>query len=100
MGYDIKGTSGAEMMQKDFLNNSDMAGVDAVKNGHVYMISEFISIGGASGLLGAAYQAKQFHPDLFKDLDPRLIHQEYLDKFQGVDYDIKEHEGAFIYPQN
>jgi len=41
--------------------------------------------------------AKWFHPDLFEDLDPKAIHQEYLTRFQGLDYDLDEH-GVFVYP--
>jgi len=41
--------------------------------------------------------AKWLYPDLFGDLDPEQVHQEYIDRFQNVDYDLKEH-GAFVYP--
>jgi iron complex transport system substrate-binding protein len=42
--------------------------------------------------------AKWFHPDLFKDLDPQSIHQEYLTRFQGLDYDLSK-QGVFVYPE-
>jgi iron complex transport system substrate-binding protein len=38
-----------------------------------------------------------FHPDLFEDLNPEAVHQEYLDRFQRIDYDLNEH-GIFLYP--
>ncbi len=41
--------------------------------------------------------AKWFHPELFEDLDPQAIHQEYVTEFQGLDYDLSEH-GVFVYP--
>jgi len=41
--------------------------------------------------------AKWFHPDLFKDLDPEAIHQEYLTRFQHLDYDLGK-QGVFVYP--
>ena len=41
--------------------------------------------------------AKWFHPDLFKDLDPEAIHQEYLTRFQNLDYDLDKN-GVFVYP--
>jgi iron complex transport system substrate-binding protein len=25
------------------------------------------------------------------------VHQEYIDRFQGIDFDVKEH-GVFVYP--
>ncbi len=38
-----------------------------------------------------------FHPDLFADMDPEAIHQEFLTDFQELDYDLNEH-GVFVYP--
>lgn len=62
----------------------------------VYLISsKFCS--STCRFIGTAYIAKIFHPELFDDLDPQAIHQEYLTRFQGLDYDIDEH-GVFVYP--
>ena len=47
--------------------------------------------------IGIAYMTKWFYPDLFEDLDPKVIHQEYLTEFQHLDYDLDEH-GVFVYP--
>lgn len=44
-----------------------------------------------------AYMAKWFYPELFEDLDPQAIHQEYLTEIQGLDYDLNEH-GVFVNP--
>jgi iron complex transport system substrate-binding protein len=44
-----------------------------------------------------AYMAKWFYPELFEDLDPQAIHQEYLTEIQGMDYDLKK-RGVFVYP--
>ena len=52
---------------------------------------------GPGWLMGIAYCAKWFHPDLFEDFDPQAIHQEYLDRFQRLDFDVSEH-GVFVYP--
>jgi iron complex transport system substrate-binding protein len=54
--------------------------------------------GTASHVIGIAYLAKWFHPELFEDLNPQAIHQEYLTEFQGLDYGLNEH-GVFVYPQ-
>ncbi|RCV65843.1 iron complex transport system substrate-binding protein [Methanophagales archaeon] len=43
-----------------------------------------------------AYWAKWFHPELFSELDPQDIHQQYLTDFLGIDYDLDEH-GVFAY---
>ena len=40
--------------------------------------------------------AKWFYPDEFEDLDPQATHQEYVDEFLDIDFDVKEH-GTFVY---
>ena len=82
--------------REDILNRPDLANVNAVKTGSVYVTSGNFRNDASCGVTGAAYLAKLFHPSLFEDLDPEAIHQEYL-KFQHVDYDLDEH-GIFVYP--
>ncbi|NYT10286.1 MAG: ABC transporter substrate-binding protein, partial [Methanosarcinales archaeon] len=69
---------------------------NAGKNGRIY-VTYFINTLGAGDHIGVLYFAKWLYPDLFGDLDPEQVHQEYIDRFQNVDYDLKEH-GAFVYP--
>ena len=86
----------------DFMNPNDpdyrpeLAEVTAVKSGSVYTIAEDI-LGGVKHVIGVGYMAKWFHSELFEDLDPQAIHQEYLTKFQRLDYDLDEH-GVFVFP--
>jgi iron complex transport system substrate-binding protein len=70
--------------------------VDAVKNDRVYVISGDFSLG-PQMTIGTVVVAKWLYPELFSDLDPEAIHQEFLRDFMGVDYDLAEH-GAFVYP--
>ena len=70
--------------------------VDAVKNDRVYIISGDFSLG-PQMTIGTVAVAKWLYPDLFSDLDPEAIHQEFLTEFMHVDYDLAEH-GAFVYP--
>ncbi len=70
--------------------------IDAVKNDRVYVTHYIIQLG-PSYPVGVTYLAKWFYPDLFEDLDPQEIHQEYIDRFQGMDFDVSEH-GVFAYP--
>jgi len=71
--------------------------VNAVKNNRVHIICDHISY--RTGLpIGIAYQAKWYHPELFSDLDPQALHQEFIDRFcPGLDFDVSEH-GVFVYP--
>lgn len=70
--------------------------ISAVKEGRVYVISNDV-LSGAKHFIGVAYLAKVLHPELFEELDPVAELQEYLTRFQVLDYDLGEH-GAFIYP--
>ena len=70
--------------------------IKAVRNGRVHIIHTDV-IGGPEYFIGTAYLAKWFYPDLFGDLDPRAVHQQYLKEFQQLDYDLDEH-GTFVYP--
>ncbi|MCK8517818.1 ABC transporter substrate-binding protein [Methanoculleus sp. 7T] len=70
--------------------------IGAVRDGRVHIIHSDV-IGGPEYFIGTAYLAKWFYPDRFADLDPRAVHQQYLDEFQRLDYDLDEH-GTFTYP--
>ena len=94
-GYGTDDPSEMAAVREDILNRPELANVNAVKNGRVYILGPLSN--GGRFLICAAYQAKWFHPDLFEDLDPQAIHQEYLTEFQGLDYDLNEH-GVFVYP--
>ena len=84
----------------EIMSRPELQDVTAVKKGNVFVIATPIwsSFGYAGGrhFVGTGYLAKWFHPDLFEDLDPQAIHQEYLTEFQGLDYGLDEH-GAFVY---
>jgi iron complex transport system substrate-binding protein len=57
-------------------------------------------IGATRHFVGIAYMAKWLYPDLFQDLDPHAIHQEYLTKFQGLPEDFMDNHGIFAYPES
>lgn len=69
---------------------------DAVRNARLYLVwtDSFMNTG---YIINYAYLAKRFHPDLFEDLDPAALHQEYLTKYLKVDYDMTK-QGIFVYP--
>ena len=99
-GYASDDITRLSIIRDEIMNRLELANVDAVKNERVYTISNAILGEGPAGggfFLGVGYYAKLFHPDLFEDFDPQAIHQEYLDRFQRIDYDLDEH-GIFIYP--
>jgi iron complex transport system substrate-binding protein len=85
------------LMAEDVLNKPELACVNAVTSRRVYVIEHTHLTTGPGHILGAVYYAKLFQPDLFEDLDPEEVHQEYLDRFMRIDYYLNEH-GIFVYP--
>lgn len=59
--------------------------IKAVQAGRVHVMDSAIWTG-PRAVIGMAYLARWFHPDLFPDLDPESWHREYLEAFQGVPY--------------
>jgi len=83
--------------QNEILSRPELSNVSAVKNKNVYILSSDVFFGGRY-FLSIIYMAKWFHPDLFRDIDPKDIHQEYLTRFQHLDYDLDQ-QGVFVYPE-
>lgn len=96
-GFNTSDPSETAAGRDDIMNISVLMNCSAVKNGNVFMLADNFRNGGDGCLIGTAYLAKLFHPQLFEDLDPRAIHQEYLTRFQRMDYDLKK-QGVFVYP--
>ena len=101
-GVDADDTAELKALRDEIMSQPELQKVKAVKDEKVYIIANhLVSFFGASGcrnFLQIAYQAKWFHPELFKDLDPKATHQEYLTRFQGLDIDLDE-KGVFVYPE-
>ena len=83
-------------MREAILNRPGFDNITAVKENRVYLITSDICDRSCNSI-GIAYMAKWFHPDLLKNLDPKAVHQEYLTRFQRLDYDLDD-QGVFIYP--
>ena len=96
-GYSTDDPSEMAAIREEIMNRPELANVKAVKTGDVYILWCDSRNDGTSGSIGAAYMAKLFCSDLFEDLDPQAIHQEYLDRFQQFDFNVCEH-GVFVYP--
>ncbi|MEZ5336602.1 MAG: iron ABC transporter substrate-binding protein, partial [Methanolobus sp.] len=74
-------------------NRPELSETTAVQNGDVYFIS-FDVAGGARKKFGPMYLAKELYPELYTDMDPDEILREYLENYQGLDY-----QGVYIYPE-
>jgi len=99
-GYEIDGTTVAQET-RDWVRDADenpvLADSDAVKDGRVYLYQGEV-VSSPRFVVSLPYMAKWLHPELFSDLDPQAIHQEYLTDFLGIDYDLDEH-GVLFYPE-
>ena len=96
-GYDVNAKDITELkkVRDEIMNRPELQKVTALKDGKVYIITHATVCG---ELISISYHAKWFHPELFKVLDPKAIHQEYLTKFLGLDIDLDE-KGVFVYPE-
>ncbi|MFZ2070915.1 MAG: ABC transporter substrate-binding protein [Halobacteriota archaeon] len=81
--------------REEIMNRPGFAAIPAVKSGSVYTLASDVVLSPLYPV-GIAYYAKWFYPELFEDLDPNAIHQEYLTKFLRIDYDLSRH-GVFVY---
>ena len=105
-GYsmDRNDVAGLKEVIEEVMSRPELLREPAVINKNVYAWGNAINMasGGSNGarrqFLLPVYWAKWIHPDLFKDLDPRAIHQEYLTEFQGLDIDLDK-QGVFAYPE-
>ncbi|MEN3036559.1 MAG: ABC transporter substrate-binding protein [Candidatus Methanosuratincola petrocarbonis] len=94
-GYATDDPSGFETKRRELLTRTGWSNITAVKEGRVYLL--LYEFGASPGVpVAIAYLAKWFYPELFEDLNPQAVHQEYLE-LQGFDYDLKNH-GVFVYP--
>ena len=95
-GYTEDDPTSMKMKWDQVMSRPAWANIKAVKNERVYLFP-WCMYGGPHSIISTAYCAKWFYPKLFEDLDPQAIHQEYLDRFQQLDYELDEH-GVFAYP--
>jgi len=95
--YETDDSSNLSKYWADMMNRTELADVDAIKNKRVYVLDGNIFEGAGRNVIGIAYIGKLLHPDLFKDIDPQEIHQEYTDEIWNLDFDVQRH-GSFVFP--
>jgi iron complex transport system substrate-binding protein len=103
-GFDKDADDTAELkaLRDEIMSRVELQEVAAVKNGRVYVITSYLLLYlphcNHIECFQMAYLAKWFHPELFENLDPKAIHQEYLTEFQRMDIDLDK-QGVFVYPE-
>jgi len=79
------------------MSRAGWEGLTAVSDNRFYLIDMDL-VGSTANFVGATYMAKWLYPDQFEDLDPKAFHQEYLTRFQRLDYDL-DGNGVFVCPE-
>ena len=97
LGYEVDDDSVAIAAREEIMAMDAFAGGKAVEDGKVHLYEDNL-MNTPRFVVGVAYMAKWFHPELFEDLDPGAIHQQYLIDFMRTDYDLSE-QGVFVYPE-
>lgn len=96
-GYETDDIKSMMALRDRILNRSELAKVKAIEDGKVEILAYDITYN-PDYVISVAYMAKLFYPELFTDLDPVAIHQEYLDKFhKSLGWDVRKN-GTFVYP--
>ena len=102
-GYNVDADDTADLkaLRDEIMSRPELQSVKAVENERVYVITSYLLLYlphcNHIECFQLAYQAKWLHPELFEDIDPQAIHQEYLTEFQRMDIDLDE-KGVFVYP--
>jgi iron complex transport system substrate-binding protein len=90
-GYGATDTSRMEELRIDIMSRPGFDDIDAVENERIYLITSDASSVHPS--IFNSYVAKWLHPELFEDIDPVAIHEEWLQSFLGIEY-----QGVYAYP--
>ena len=95
-GYETDDPANIAKAMEAILSRPELAGIKAVKNKRVYLFDGHFRNDASGGITAAVYMARIFHPDMFTDINPEKIHQDYID-MQDLKYDLNRH-GVFLYP--
>ncbi|OEU50895.1 MAG: hypothetical protein BA871_01230 [Desulfuromonadales bacterium C00003096] len=95
-GYGEDDPEAIGLERERIMSRHGWEGMNAVAGNRTYLIDMDL-VGSTANFVGATYMAKWLYPDLFEDLDPEAFHQEYLTRFQRLDYDLDE-SGVFVCP--
>lgn len=95
-GYSFDNSSKIAELRAEIMDRSGFDKIQAVTSNNTYIIDVNLHYG-LDYPIGLVYFAKTIHPELFSDVDPMKVHQEFLTDILGVDFDLREN-GVFVYP--
>jgi len=94
--YDSDDMSQLSTQYNELLSHPALQEVSAVKDKRIYVLS-YRYTNGLTYPAARARVAKWLYPELFADIDPSTIHQEFVTGFLGSSFDVAKH-GVFSYP--
>lgn len=93
LGYGVSDLTKAKNAWGGIMGRPGWGQINAVKTKRVHLLA-FEIFSAPRAPIGILWLAKWFYPDLFSDLDPNAVHQQYFEQF----FFIKEYPGTFAYP--
>lgn len=91
-GYGISDVAAVAAFRDVLMSRPVWNQIDAVKKAKVYLVSYEIW-SGPRAPIGILYIAKWCYPERFEDIDPQMIHRQWLMKWHK-----KELKGIYVYP--
>ncbi len=95
IGYEAGSTKHLQIMYDKLVKDSPLASTNAVKKGRVHFIDSGMIQ--TQWFLALPYLVKWFYPTHFSQLNPEQYHQEYLNRFLRIDFDLNK-KGVFVFP--
>jgi len=97
-GYNSKNISVLSSQYEDLLSDPVLKNVPAIKNKRIYIIS--FRFTNDLGYPAARMQiAKWFYPNVFSDMNPVEVHQDYVNKFINSSFNVSN-QGIYFYNPN
>ncbi|MBW2635922.1 MAG: ABC transporter substrate-binding protein [Deltaproteobacteria bacterium] len=96
-GYETDDNTLMKAHYDEILALPGFANIAAVQNDRVRIISNGFAFA-PHYPASLAMMAKWLYPERFDELDPQAIHEEYINEFLGIDFNVSE-QGVFEYPQ-
>lgn len=92
LGYTATDTAAVTDMRNQVSKNSVLSKTEAGQKNRIYFLNTQL-LGGSKTYLGALYLARWLYPELFKEIEPDQVLQEYFEKWLGVPF-----KGIWAYP--
>lgn len=94
--YDSDDMMELQTQYDELISHPALQDVSAIRNKRIYILS-YRYTNGLTYPAARARVSKWFYPELFSDMDPAAIHQEYVSTFLNSPFDVTQH-GVFSYP--